>query len=256
MKKLFLLAGFAITLISTSCKKDKGDNTPDPGTGGNGSKLLKKLTDKEGNVTTIYNLTYDNNKRLTSITSADNKESTVFTYDGNGNLLKLEEKQEGYHSIYSFTYTNGVPVSGTVKGFEVHDGGQEDIMQDDELTYTIANEQVSNIHVTMKLVAQEIDFKMTYQNGNLTKIETPGTNMYTATFTYGTKKPMLPVVTKWILDQGFALQFAAKHEVLSMTLDFPGTESDQNVITDYTYDGNGYVLTSNNGTNQITFDYQ
>jgi len=38
MKKLFLLAGIAIRLISTSCKKDKVENNPGNGGGGTTTK--------------------------------------------------------------------------------------------------------------------------------------------------------------------------------------------------------------------------
>jgi hypothetical protein len=254
MKKLFLLAGIAVTLISTSCKKDKVDNNP--GGGGN-TKLLTKVTNTEAGVVTVHNLAYDPNKRLKSIVSTDNKESIVFSYDGTGNLVKIEQKDETFKSVYTYTYNNGIPVSGAFKSYEIHDGGQEDLIEDDELTYTVTNEQVSNIHMKMKLSGnQEVDFKMTYANGNLTEVETPGTNIYTATFAYGTKKPMFPIVTKWVLDQGaFTVQFAAKHEVILMSYDFPGTGLDNTITTDYTYDSNGYILTSNNGTNQMKFDY-
>ena len=60
-KHLFFVLAAVITLAS--CKKDQDDND---GGGDNNNppanaKLLKKVTEVEDGVTTIYNLTYDNN---------------------------------------------------------------------------------------------------------------------------------------------------------------------------------------------------
>lgn len=109
----------------------------------------------------------------------------------------------------------------------------------------------------MLQVNEEINLLMTYNDGNLTKVTSEGTGIYTANFTFGNKKAVYPKVTNYVLDQaGFSLQFAAKNELLSAAYDFPGTEADLTITTTYTYDSNGYVLTSNEGTEQLTFEYQ
>jgi hypothetical protein len=88
-------------------------------------------------------------------------------------------------------------------------------------------------------------------------VQTVGVDFYTATFTFGNKKPVFPVVSNYILDHaGFSLQFAAKNEVLSANYDFPGTEMDETITTQYTYDSKGYVLTSTDGTAQLKFEYE
>jgi hypothetical protein len=60
-----------------------------------------------------------------------------------------------------------------------------------------------------------------------------------------------------VLDQaGFSLQFASNNEMLSASYDFPGTGADLSINTQYTYDSNGYVLTSNDGSEQMVFEYE
>jgi len=104
----------------------------------------------------------------------------------------------------------------------------------------------------------DADFALSYtSNGNLAKIVSTSGEGYSAVFGYGTKKPVYPIVTKYILDQaGLSLQFAAKNELLSMSYDFPGTQYDESIVTQYTYDADGYVLTSSDANAQIKYEYQ
>jgi hypothetical protein len=97
---------------------------------------------------------------------------------------------------------------------------------------------------------------MTYTNGNLTKVTSEGIIVYMATFTFGNKKSVFPKVSNYVLDQaGFSLLFAANNEMLSASYDFPGTTNDFTVSNTYTYDSNGYVLTSNDGDAQSVYGY-
>ncbi|MFT3933518.1 MAG: hypothetical protein QM726_07890 [Chitinophagaceae bacterium] len=252
MKKIFLMTVTIISLAAVSCKKDK-DNMPAPG---NNSKLLTKMTKTEGSVTTVYNFVYDGNKRLTSFKSTDNKTGVIFTYDGN-NLVKVEDNEDDFKNIYTYTYTNGKPVSGTFKSWQKTAGEPDDLIEDDVLSYTITNEKVSTIHVQFLLAGNDAtDFGLQYGNdGNLAKVST--NSGYTASFIYGNKKPVFPIVSNYILDQaGFSLQFAAKNEMKEINFDFPGDQFDEHVINQYTYDSNGYVLTSTDGTNHIVYEYQ
>ncbi|MES2851241.1 MAG: hypothetical protein V4685_19485 [Bacteroidota bacterium] len=257
MKHNFLLAtGVAALLAFSSCKKDE-PGTPaqnNPGV----TKQLKKITKTEAGTVTVYNLTYDAAKRLTSYKSTDNKEYVFFTYDANGNLTNVEQKDTEFKNIYAYTFANNIPVSATFKSWEVNAAGQPgDMIEDDKLTYTVTNNQVSKIKLEMLQDATEINLLMTYSNGNLTKVASEGMAVYTATFTFGNKKSALPKVTNWILDQaGFSLQFGANNDMLSVAYDFPGTAADRSVNTTYTYDSNGYVLTSNDGAAQQVFEYQ
>jgi hypothetical protein len=52
------------------------------------------------------------------------------------------------------------------------------------------------------------------------------------------------------------MQFHAKNEVLTAIYDFPGTQFDNTITTKYTYDGNGYPLTSDDGETQLKYEYQ
>jgi YD repeat-containing protein len=254
MKKIFLPAAACVLLAFTSCKKDK-ETTPGNGTP---AKLLTKLAKTENNKTTVFNLLYDGNKRLTSYKSADNQVGIIFTYDANGNVTKVEDTEDDFKNIYTYTYNNGVPVSGTFKCWQKTAGEPDELIENDQLTYTVTNNQVSKIHIAFALSADAADFTLTYgTNGNLVKAVSTGITGYTASFGYGTKKPVFPIVSKYILDQaGFSLQFAAKNELLTIGYDFPGTQFDYSVTNQYTYDANGYVLTSSDGDSQISFEYQ
>ena len=253
MKQQFLLAaGVAAVLAFSSCKKDE----PVPNNPGT-TKQLKKVTKTEGSTVTVYNLSYDVANRLTGYKSADNSETILFTYDASGNLTGVEQKDHEFKNVYAYTYVNNIPVSGAFKSWQLTAGEPDDLIEDDLLTYTVTNNQVSKIKLKMLQADEEINLLMTYNDGNLTKVTSEGTGIYTANFTFGNKKAVYPKVTNYVLDQaGFSLQFAAKNELLSAAYDFPGTEADLTITTTYTYDSNGYVLTSNEGTEQLTFEYQ
>ena len=254
-----MAAAFA-ALTFTACKKDDAEpNNPGGGTGGGGStsKILKKLTKTENNQTTVYTFTYDANKRLTSYKSDDNVEEVVFTYDAGGNIVKVEERDAEFKNVYAYTYNNGVPASGTFKSWQITAGEPDDLIEDDVLTYTFENNQVKNIHLEMLQDEAQMDFALTYTNGNLTKVQSVGNDFYSATFTYGTKKSPFPNLSKYVLDQaGFSLQFFAKNELTSVAYDFPGTELDRGIVTQYTYDAAGWPLTSNDGETLLKYEYQ
>lgn len=255
MKQQFLLAtAVASMLIFSSCKKDKPSTpTPAPGV----TKQLKKVTKTEAGTVTVYNLTYDVANRLAAYRSADNSDYVLFTYDATGNLTGIEQKDHEFKNIYAYVYANNTPVTGTFKSWELTAGEPDDLIEDDKLTYTVTNNQVSKIKLEMLQDDTEMDLLMTYTNGNLTKVISDGTVVYTAIFTFGNKKAAFPKVTGWVLDQaGFSLQFASKNEILSAVYDFPGTAADRTITTTYTYDSNGYILTSNDGDTQLVFEYQ
>lgn len=261
MKKVILLAGMLSALVFSSCKKDKNDD--DNGGGNNPTtKLIKKMTEIENGVTTVYNFTYDNAKRLTGFASTDGKESTTFTYDAAGNLVQVQSIEEDFKNIYTYTYQNGVPVSGTFKSWERHGSEPDQLYEDDELIYTVANGQVTKIKLIMKQEddeEMEMDMDITYSNGNLSKVESAPNSMlpYKATFVFGNKKSPFPQISKYILDQaGFSLFFSSKNELITAAYDFPGTELDRTTTTTYTYDASGYPLTANDGQVKITYEYQ
>jgi len=253
MKKTFLAAAAMAMMAFVSCKKDKAPDLS-PVTPG---KLLTKLTKKEGNKTTVFNFVYDNNKRLVSYKSTDNLVGILFTYDAAGNVTKVEDTEDDYRNVYTYAYKNNIPVSGSFKSWQKTAGEPESLIEDDQLSYTITSNQVSKIHVSFLQSGDAADFGLTYNSdGNLAKISS-AVGGYSASFGYGTKKPVYPMVSRYILDQaGFSLQFAARNELLTLSYDFPGTQYDQSVSTQYTYDADGYALTSTDGISQIKYEYQ
>jgi YD repeat-containing protein len=261
MKKIFVLAGLLSALVFTSCKKDKDSNDDNNNGGGNNptTKLVKKMTETENGVNTVYNFTYNDAKKLTRFASADGKEYVNFTYDAAGNLTKVESVEDDFKNVYTYTYNNNVPVTGALKTWEVVNGQAGDLIEDDELTYTVENGQVSKIKLYMKQSDLEVNMNLTYTNGNLTKIESAPNSTYTykATFTFGSKKSPFPQLSKYVLDQaGFSLMFSSKNELTSAAYDFPGTGFDYTITHQYTYDASGYPLTSNDGDVVVKYEYQ
>ena len=255
MKQTFLLATAVAAVLSfSSCKKDE-PTTPAPPPAV--TKQLKKVTKTEDGIVSVYNLTYDASKRLTAYKTADNSDYVLFTYDAAGNLTGIEQKDHEFKNIYAYVYVNNTPVTGTFKSWELTGGQPGELIENDKLTYTVTNKQVSKIKLQMLQDDTEINLLMTYANGNLAKVTNEGTAVYTANFTFGNKKQPFPKVSDWVLDQaGFSAQFASNNEMLSVAYDFPGTLNDLTINTTYTYDTNGYVLTSNDGDTQMVFEYQ
>lgn len=253
LRFLFSLAVASIIALS-SCEKD------DPATTASGNppaaKRLKKVTSTEAGVTTVYNLTYDNNK-LVSYKTADNSKYVNFSYDAQGNLSGIEDQEEDFKNIYAYTYLNNIPTSGTLKSWQLVSGQPAQLIEDDSLTYTVVNNQVTAIRLDMLQTGDVANLQLTYTNANLTKVVSDGPTGYTADFSFGTHRSAFPKVSKFVLDQaGFSLQFACNNDMLSASYDFPGTNFDRSINNQYTYDSDGYVLTSNDGTEQMVFEYE
>ena len=256
MKLRFLFAALAASMLSlTSCDKDDdvtpGTNNPPQ------SKKLKKVTRTIGGVTTVFTLNYDAASRLTSYRNADNTEYVLFTYDPQGNLTGVEQQEEEFRNVYTYTYANNLPVTGRFKSWELIGGQPGQQIEDDRLTYTVTNNKVTGILLEMLQDNEELELSLTYTNNNLTRVVSTGQIPYTAEFTFGTRKSAFPKVTNFVLDQaGFSLQFASNNDILTASFDFPGTQFDKDLNNQYTYDSNGYVLTSNDGVEQLVFEYQ
>jgi hypothetical protein len=254
MKKIFLLAGAFTMLVFSSCKKDKKDSADGNNNGGK-TKLLKKVTKTENGAATVFNLTYDGNQ-FKSFTTADGLESTAVTLDGSGNVTKIDIRDHNDYTTYTYAYSNGVPVTGTVKTVHKIGGEPDDVIQDDVLTYTVFNNQVTKIKKQMKVIDTEETVTLSYNSaGNLEKAVLEGEEAFSVLFTWGTKKPGFPTMSKWVLDIGYTLQFFAKNEMLMVFFDFPGTQFDQELKTTYTYDSDGYPLTSDDGETKLKFEY-
>lgn len=260
MKKHFLVAFLALTTF-ISCKKDS-EKDPNPSNPGS-SKVLKRIIETENGVTTTHTLAYDGSKRLVSVRSSDNLDVTSLTYDGTGNVTKIENKEGSDRTVFEFTYNNGVPVSGTFKSFEKNEAQAEVLAAQYTLNYTVENGLVTKMKMVVPADPEaeedgyELEYAISYSNGNVTKIESAGLVASSVAFTYGNKKPMLPATFKYVLDpSGFSVQFFAKNEVLTSTYDLPGSALDKTITNVYTYDNQGYVLTANDGDVQTKFEYE
>jgi YD repeat-containing protein len=260
MKKQLLTVFVTLVVLLVGCKKDKNDTeTPDNPTT---AKVLKRIIETENGVTTTNTLSYGGNKRLIAITSNDGEQFVKFTYDDNGNITKIENKADDVKNIFEFSYNNSLPVSGNFKSYEVT-GSEEVLTNTYDLQYTVVNGMVTKIKAIIPAnpsngqQASNVEYDLAYSNGNLTRIASGGIAAYSAAFTYGSKKPVFPVVSKYILDPaGFSAQFYAKNEILTIAYDFPGNTLDNTITTAYTYDAQGYVLTANDGETQSRFEYE
>lgn len=259
MKKIFLSAS-VLAIAFTACKKENTSNPTTPTDPGSSSKLLKKITETQNGQATVYNFSYDAAKRLTSVKTTDNTESIDFTYDANGNVTKMEQREDNnFRNVYAYTYNNGVPVLATLKSWELTAGEPDALYEDDVLTYTLANNLVTKINVNMKMLDKSVDFELSYASNNLSKIVATGTQGfdYSASFTYGDKKPVYPRVFNYVMDpSGYAVQFFAKNDIRKVVFDLPGTTGDKSITTTYTYDAAGYPLTATDGSTTSKFDYE
>jgi YD repeat-containing protein len=255
MKKQLFTLFLAAATTFVGCKDDN-DSIPDVD---KPSKLLSKVTETEDGVSTVYNLTYDNNKRLTSYKEQNNTEAANFTYDTNGNITKLEFVEGQSKTVFEITYNNGIPATGKFRSDD------DDIDEDMILTYTVANNQVTEIK--QKLGTLEYGKStITYQNGNVAKVVTKVTLpegeelaeipdlSSTITYTYGSKKNMFPSAGfKYLLDpMGLSARFFAKNEIASEKF-----EGFINATTtyQYTYDSDGFPLTSTD-SDGVTYKYE
>ena len=262
-KQIFMFLVAAVCLAS--CKKEGVDPLPNNGNNnGNDNpdpvpttKLLKKMTETKNGVVTVYNFSYDAKKQLVSIKNEDQSDVTNFSYDNEGNVIKVESLQPDTRNVYEYHYENGLPDRATFKSYEVGIG-EENLVEDDILHYTVEDGKVTKINMDMIVQQQELNFLLSYNNsGNVTRIETDGSTAYIAQFTYGTKKPVFPKVFKFVMDQaGYSLHFFAKNDIKSIRYDYPGTDYDSEEQIQYTYDAAGNILTANDGSSETTFEYQ
>lgn len=259
MRKQFFILIIAALSTVVGCKKESENNPSTPGS----AKLLKRIIETEGGVTTTRNFVYDANKRLMSMQSSDNSETINLTYDNQGNVIKMEDKEEDVRNVFEFTYNNGLPVSGSFKSYENAGTPNETLSGSYTLAYTVANGLVTKMKMTVPddpatgQQGYDLEYTLSYTNGNLSKIEAGGLAPFSASFVYGNKKPVYPAIFKYALDPaGYSSLFLAKNEILSITYNFPGTELDNTITNQYTYDAQGYVLTANDGETQSKFEYE
>jgi hypothetical protein len=258
--KSLLFSALALTVMAfTACKKNTDQNSENTTTPAQPAPLkLRKMIQTGNGATKTINFSYDNAGVLSSFASTDNSEHTSFAYDNNGNLTTIDETEEEFHNVYTYTYQNGKPVSATFKSWKIVAGQSNQLIEDDVLTYTVTNNRVTKIHSDMLLDNSSYDFVLAYDaNGEVTEIKTDGSDLYKATFTYGSHKSPFPFITKWVLDEaGFSAHFYARHEQLSIAYDFPGNSFDRTQNSSYTFNAAGYPVTASSGNVQTIFEYQ
>lgn len=248
MKKIIYLASLLGLFLLASCKKSGTDD--DDGGNQQTNKRLTKIT-QTGTGTVLWNLTYDNSGRLLTVNSGDNVFRTTFHYDAAGNPVKVDHYDDQNHSIFEYSYNNNVPVSGSFKSWSLSSG---DLTDHYAMQYTVANGQVSSIGWADILYGGSTVSVMTYENGNLVKVQHQGS---VNTFTYGNKKPVYPKVFKYVMDPAiFSWQYHASNEIISIHYDLPDPAADFNWTNQYTYDSDGYVATSTNGMESATYHYE
>lgn len=252
-KKLLLLVVLLPALIFTSCDKDK--DKPNPG---ETIKLLKKTIQTEATGETVYHLNYDDSKRLVSIKNADNTESQTFTYDAAGKVTGTVSEGEDFKEVLSFTYTNGIPVSGIYKSFIKYPSQPDQLENEVRMIYTVVNNQVTTIYANYVSQGTAAYLYLFYTNGNLAKVKmNRDYGVYEATFSYGNKKSAFPKVFDFIMDlSGHSLRFGSNNELHIADYDYEGTRTDATVTTQYTYDADGHVLSSDDGDVQTKFEYE
>ena len=111
-----------------------------------------------------------------------------------------------YANVRTYAYVNireRHPESWDISG-----GLPGTLNEDNVLDYTVSNNQVSKIKMTM-LGAVEINYILTYTNGNLTRVAGDGMFPVITEITYGTKAGISPG-HRWVFDPaGYSPQFTA-----------------------------------------------
>lgn len=201
--KFLLFTVVACVIAFTSCKKDDPSSSPEPMPTPvpTASKQLRKITKTEANIVTVYNLTYNAANKLLSYKTADNSEYLAFSYDTEGNLTGIEQKDTSFKNIYNYTYQNNIPVTGTFKSWQIEAGEIGDLIEDDQLTYTVSNNKVTNIRLDMLQAGSSADLALSYTGENLTRVASEGLFSYTADFSFGTHPSAFPKVSNYVLDQ-------------------------------------------------------
>lgn len=60
------------------------------------------MTETTNGVSTVHNFVYNNARQLTALKTAAHSEEIDFTYDGDGNVVKMENLEPNAHNIYEY----------------------------------------------------------------------------------------------------------------------------------------------------------
>lgn len=233
MKKQLVLFIAITSLAWTACKKDNSNPTPE------NKQLLTKVTETVADDNTVTMLTYDNDKRISTVKTNDGEE-TKFTYNGD-NLVTVENLADAENkTVLQITYAAGKPETGVYTIYA--DGVVDDKYK---VTYTLTGDAVTQILMKDSTNTTEISKSViTYQTNNISKVENyfGGALVNTQEYTYGNKKSMFHnSKIKYVVDP-FALQLFSANEVTKQKFTLGNNTTETAHV--YTYDDNGFPLTA------------
>ncbi|WP_374166767.1 hypothetical protein [Arcticibacter sp. MXS-1] len=229
MKKQLLILFTAAVAVLTGCKKDDDDS------GSMKGKRVSKITEIDGDERSVIRFTYDSKNRISAYVNEGEGETATFTYDGTGNLIKMEQSEETSKEVYEISYNSkGEPTTGTRKTF---DGTELQSLED--ITYTVSNGRVTEIKTSSEDEITGVH-KITYQGDNISKIEFEAEEgSYESTFSHDDKKsPFASAGFKYVLELGISTRFWGKNNMTSIKGGL------QETTASYTYDNDGYPRTS------------
>lgn len=233
MKKQLMLFIAITSLAWTACKKNDSNPIPD------NQNLLTRITEMDANDTTLTTVSYDNNKRISTVKTSDGSESN-FTYNGN-NLVTIENKADAENkTILQVTYENEKPSTAV---YAIYEDGE--LHNKYKVSYILTGNAVSQILMKDSTNTTEVaKTVITYQNNNIAKVESyyDGHLSNTQNYTYGNKRSIFSSTSlKYVIDP-FTLQLFSDNEVTKETSTFG--DSSQETTHAYTYDENGFPLTA------------
>lgn len=237
MKKSVFLFVTLITFLS-ACK-DKDNPAPN-----NSKKFLKKVVSVEAGVTTVYNVSYDAQNRITSSNREDGVETREFSYNDKGLLSKVVLKQDRDHDVYEFNYNAaGEPEAGTHKIYM-----EGALNATENYQYTLAGGKVTQIHSVTSTPEGDVEttYKLFYTGANFTKLTSEGdAGEVNVTLTYGNKKsPYSGFLLKYALVPSLAFELFSPNEMLTMDFKYVGGGPDFSSTVTYTYSADGFPTQS------------
>jgi len=158
--KSLLIAFSTLLIVLASCKKDNSNNNGSS-SGGNLVRIQQGV-DPDLNNDTVYLISYDGSKKITSIVDSVNQDtltaaydasghlSTVtetygtnasFTYDATGLLTQIDYQLAGSHEQFVFEYNNGIVSKETYNS----NLGSGPVSSQGYFTYTVTGGNITDI---------------------------------------------------------------------------------------------------------------
>ena len=181
MKSKLLLSLFIIVFISfTACKKDSGS-----GSGPSSNSNLVRIqqgTDPDITNDTVYLLSYDGSKRITTIVDSLFNDTLTATYDASGNLVAVNETY-GTNSTYTYDGNNQL----LQFDYELAGSHEQFVF---EYTNGVVSKETYNSNLGSGPVSEQSYFTFVMTDGNITTVKAYNKNdvlVSTTTCTYGSQ---------------------------------------------------------------------